>query len=262
VKQPTSAVVTGAGSGIGRAIARRLHDDGRAVVLVDRNAAALAEAVAEFGPRASAVTGDVAQADTHQRALVAAREWGRLDAWVNCAGLTRPCPLPQLTADEAAISVDANLYGTLWGTQTAVAHWVEQGVGGAIVNISSVHGQRAYPDHAVYEMTKAAIEALTRNVAVSYAAAGIRANTVAPGGVITPALSESLASAPDPQAALAELTGFTPAGRLAEAAEVAAVVAFLLSDEAGYIAGQTLVVDGAMTAHIGFAATPEARRSL
>jgi NAD(P)-dependent dehydrogenase (short-subunit alcohol dehydrogenase family) len=185
---------------------------------------------------------------------------GRLDAWVNCAGLTRPRSLPDLDPSEVARTIDVNLYGTLWGTQAAVASWLGNGTGGAIVNVSSVHGRRAYPDHAVYEMSKAAIEALTRSVAVSYAEAGIRANAVAPGAVRTPALEASIGSAPDSQAALAELTAFIPAGRLAEVEEVAAAVEYLLSDEATYINGHTLVIDGAMTSHIGFAEDPAAKR--
>lgn len=257
---PVSAVVTGAGSGIGRAIAERLHADGWAVALVDRDEPAVQTVAAGLGDGAAWVSGDVADRRTHQRAAESAVALGPLAGWVNCAGVTRPCGLPQLTEGEAAATIDVNLYGTLWGTQAAVGHWLAAGTGGALVNISSVHGRRAYPDHAVYEMTKAAIEALTRNVGVSHAVDGIRANAVAPGGVRTPALEESLASALDPAAAMAELTDFIPAGRLAEAAEVAAVVAFLLSDQAGYISGQTLVVDGAMTTHIGFRADAEAKR--
>jgi NAD(P)-dependent dehydrogenase (short-subunit alcohol dehydrogenase family) len=260
VTAAASAVVTGAGSGIGRAIAERLHRDGWAVVLVDLDHAAVHEATGALGGDATAVIGDVASPRTHQLALDAALALSPLGAWVNCAGVTRPCSLPALTAEEAAATIDVNLYGTLWGTQAAVTHWLTRTDGGALVNISSVHGRRAYPDHAVYEMTKAAIEALTQNVAVSHAADGIRANAVAPGGVRTPALEQSLSSAGDPAAALAELTDFIPTGRLAEPSEVAATVAFLLSQESAYLTGQTLVIDGAMTAHIGFATDPEAKR--
>ncbi len=256
----SSVVVTGAASGIGRAVAERLHRHGRGVVLVDRDSAGVAELAELLGIDVIAVPGDIGERATHQQALSAALELGRLDAWVNCAGLTRPCPLPDLDPAEAARTVDVNLYGTLWGTQTAVASWLSSGTSGAIVNISSVHGRRAYPDHAVYEMSKAAIEALTRSVAVSYAYAGIRANAVAPGAVRTPALEASLDSAPDSQAALAELTAFIPAGRLAEVEEVAAAVEYLLSDEATYVNGHTLVIDGAMTSHIGFMEQPAAKR--
>lgn len=255
-----SAVVTGAASGIGRAIATRLHQDGRAVVLVDIDPDALSTAAAELGAAVATVVGDVADPSTHHHALAAAVELGHLDAWVNCAGITRSHPLPTLSPADAGPIIDANLYGTLWGTRTAVAHWVGCAEPGAIVNISSVHGRRAYPDHAVYEMTKAAIEALTRNVGVSYAAARIRANAVAPGAIRTPALDDSIASAVDPVAAAAELTEFIPAGRLGDSAEVAAVVAFLLSDQASYLTAQTIVVDGAMTAHIGFDPDPNAKR--
>jgi NAD(P)-dependent dehydrogenase (short-subunit alcohol dehydrogenase family) len=254
-------VVTGAGSGIGRAIARSARADGFALVLVDLDPAATAAELDVAGaPAVVAVTGDVADPATHEAARAAAARLGPLTGWVNCAGVDRPTPLPELSPTEAAHSIDTNLYGTLWGSRTAVGTWLADGRPGALVNISSVHGRRAYPDHAVYEMTKAAIEALTRNVAVSYAAAGIRANAVAPGGVATAALEASLASAADPAAARAELTAFVPAGRLAQDTEIASVVLFLLSDAASYVNGQTLVVDGAMTSHIGFAADPATKR--
>lgn len=255
-----TVVVTGAGSGIGRAIARALHSAGQGVVLVDLDPAATLAELTDDGAAVRAVTGDIADPATHLQARDAAAAIGRLDGWVSCAGVDRPCPLPDLTATEAARTVDTNLYGTLWGTQTAVRTWLDAGRPGALVAISSVHGRRAYPDHGVYEMTKAAIEALTRNVAVSYAALGIRANAVAPGGVVTAALEASLASAADPQAARDELTAFVPAGRLAQDTEIAAVVQFLLSDAASYVNGQTIVVDGAMTSHIGFAADPSTVR--
>jgi NAD(P)-dependent dehydrogenase (short-subunit alcohol dehydrogenase family) len=254
-------VVTGAGSGIGRAIARAVHGDGRPVVLVDLDpTAALAEFATVGEAPVLAVTGDISDPTTHLAARDAAATLGSLDGWVNCAGVDRPHPLPSLSPEEAARTVDTNLYGTLWGTQTAVDTWLSQSRPGALVAISSVHGRRAYPDHAVYEMTKAAIEALTRNVAVTYAAAGIRANAVAPGGVVTAALEASLASAVDPRAARDELTSFVPAGRLAQDSEIASVVLFLLSEAASYLTGQTLVVDGGMTSHIGFVQDPSTAR--
>lgn len=258
------AVVTGAGSGIGRAIAETLAARGDAVVLVDRDPGPTLAELSGAGVRCAAVTGDVADPATHAAAVEAARGLGTLLGWVNCAGVDLPGDLVTLTPAEAAATVDTNLYGTLWGTQAALAAWTSGGAaapaGAAIVSISSVHGRRAFPGHGVYEMTKAAIEALMRNVAVTYAAQGIRANVVAPGGVLTPGLQSSLDSALDPAAALAELTSFIPAGRLASPAEVAAAVAYLLSPAASYVTGHTLLVDGAMTAHLGFVEDPSARR--
>lgn len=253
-------VVTGGGSGIGRAIARAAHTQRYAVVLVDLDPAGAIEELAGDGVPVEAVAGDVGDPATHEAARELAERLGALTSWVNCAGVDRPGDLTELTPEEVARSVDTNLYGTLWGTRTAVAGWLAAERSGALVNISSVHGQRAYPGHAVYEMTKAAIEALTRNVAVTYAAQGIRANAVAPGGVLTEGLRSSLDSALDPAAALAELTAFIPAGRLAHDDEIASVVLFLLSPAAGYVNGHTLVADGAMTAHIGFVEAPTARR--
>lgn len=253
-------VVTGAGSGIGRAIAHAAHAKGHAVVLADLDPAATLAELRPAGHAVAAVTGDVADPATHVAAREAADGLGALAGWVNCAGVDRPCELPALTPAEAARTIDTNLYGTLWGTRTAVAAWLDAAQPGALVNISSVHGRRAYPGHGVYEMTKAAIEALTRNVAVTYAASGIRANAVAPGGVLTAGLQSSLESAQDPAAAVAELTAFIPAGRLARDDEIASVVMFLLSPDAAYVTGQTVVVDGGMTSHIGFVEAPSARR--
>lgn len=252
----TAVVVTGAASGIGAGIANALMSRGTAVVAVDRDAAF---AELDRAPAAT-VVGDVSSRRTHEAALEAAREYGGLGGWVNCAGVSLPVPLLGLDERAARSVVDINLWGTTWGTTVAINEWCETGSRGAIVNISSVHGRRAYPDYAVYEMTKAAIEALTRNVAVTYAERGIRANAVAPGGVATAGLLASLASAADPQGAAAELTDFIPAGRLASVEEIAGTVLFLLSDDAAYISGQTLVVDGAMTSHIGFVTTDTTRR--
>lgn len=257
---PSSIVVTGAGSGIGRAICEAAAAAGHAVVLVDLDPSPAVAALQRGGASAVAVVGDVAQPLTHSTAREAAERLGPLTGWVNCAGVDRPCPLLELTGEEVERTVRTNIYGSLWGSQAAVAAWTSAGRGGALVNISSVHGRRAYPDHSVYEMTKAAIEALTRNVAVTYASHGIRANAVAPGGVLTAGLEASLNSAADPTAARAELTAFIPSGRLAEASEIADIVMFLLSPSAAYLTGQTVVADGGMTVHIGFDGDDSARR--
>jgi NAD(P)-dependent dehydrogenase (short-subunit alcohol dehydrogenase family) len=249
-----SAIVTGAASGIGRAVAARLAADGWAVVGVDLNSGPLEEVVAGLratGAIAAAVIGDVADRDTHRRARAVARECGPLGAWVGAAGLTHTHELTSLDEAAARLLVDVNQFGLLWGAAEAVDEWVSTGSRGTVAVISSVHARHAYPHHAVYEMTKAAAQALVRSIAVTYGPLGIRAVAVAPGGVVTPALVASLASAADPDAARRHLEHQSPAERLAQPEEIAAAVSFLVSEQAAYISGTTLAVDGGWSAVLG-----------
>lgn len=236
-----SVVVTGSGMGIGRAVAERLAADGWIVVGVDVDQPAA-------GPCADVVTGDTAQRATHLEAAGRARALAPLAGWVNNAGITRLTALHAL--DEAAIRalVDVNGFGYIWGCAAAVDAFAGQGSPGAIVNVSSIHGRVSYPGHAAYEFTKGGVDALTRSVAVTYGPYGVRANAVAPGSVRTPHLEAHLAASADPEAAERELAQGPPLRRIAEPREIAAVVAFLLSDDASYVSGQSLAVDGAWTA--------------
>ncbi len=242
------AVVTGAASGIGRAVAEYLLGSSYALVAVDRDEAALTDLIGQWRASGSTVrhqVGDVADRATHEAALSQADQFGdRLAAWVNCAGITQTQPLHE--ADEAFVerTMGTNQLGTFWGCVTAVARFLQQTSPGAIVNISSIHGRLSSRGHAVYEMTKAAVEALTRSIAVGYGPSGIRANAVAPGAIVTPALNRSLAASESPAVNEARLVAETPLRRLGDASEVASAVAFLLSDRASYINGQTLLVDG------------------
>jgi NAD(P)-dependent dehydrogenase (short-subunit alcohol dehydrogenase family) len=246
-----SAIVTGAASGIGRAVAFRLAAEGWAVVGVDRDGEALTSLIDEIrrgGAVAAAVAGDVAQRDAHREARHAARQLAPLGCWVGCAGITHTNELAHLDEAAARRLIDVNQFGLLWGVAEAVAEWTSNGSPGAVAVISSVHARHAYPQHAVYEMTKAAAEALIRNVAVTYGPQGIRAVAVAPGAVATPALEASLESAADPNAARRHLEHQSPAQRLACPEEIAAAVSFLVSDQASYISGTTLAVDGGWSA--------------
>ena len=265
-----STVVTGAASGIGRAIALRLFELGWSLVLVDKNGDELIDAQGEIGSlsarnstqKVDAVVGDVSEPSTHGEAGSRAELLGDLTGWVNCAGITVQNSLSELSIETSRLIVDVNQMGTLWGTSEAVTRMVRHERAGSIVNVSSVHGRLAFPDYAVYEMTKAAIDALTRNAAISYGSFEIRANAVAPGAVLTKALATSLASARNPTVATDELAARNALGRLARPDEIAAVVGFLLSDDASYLTGQSIAVDGGWTSTLGRASSdPDARRT-
>ncbi|MBC7464231.1 MAG: SDR family oxidoreductase [Actinobacteria bacterium] len=248
-------VVTGAASGIGRGIALRLAQDYQ-VVLVDLNPTTLPNVEKEIndaGGLAFKSLGDVGKRDTHHRARALAEEKGLLAAWVNCAGWTRGAPLHDFPNDPAVLEelISANQIGTFWGCAEAVNAFVSKKTKGAIVNISSVHGRRAWPDHAVYEMTKAAVDALTRNVAVAYGPFGIRCNAVAPGAIMTPALAQSFIDAPDARERRQSLELLTPLKRIGEPSEIAEVVAFLLSEKASYVSGQSVGAEGGWTSALG-----------
>lgn len=248
VHSSRSVVVTGSAKGIGRAIAERLSADGWIVVGVERSPGS---DTVGAGICAEVVLGDAGERDTHERAAAAAIARAPLSGWVNNAGITKRTPLHEL--DEAVVRevVGTNGFGYLWGCSAAVSAFIDHGVAGSIVNIGSIHGRASHMDHAAYEFTKGGIDALTRSVAVSYGGVGIRANTVAPGGVRTPHLEAQIAAAADPVAEERGLTEGPPMGRIARAEEVAAVVAFLLSDAAPYLTGQSIAVDGAWTASFG-----------
>lgn len=243
-----SVVVTGSGKGIGRAIAERLTADGWIVVGLERSAGS---GTLESGVVADLVLGDASDRSAHSAAAEKARALAPLTGWVNNAGITKPTPLHEIDEDLVREIVGINGFGYVWGCSVAVAAFLEQGVPGAIVNIGSIHGRASFLDHGAYEFTKGGIDALTRSVAVSYGAQGIRANTVAPGGVRTPHLEAQIAASPDPIAAERALAEGPPMGRIARAEEVAAIAAFLLSDEAPYLSGQSVAVDGAWTASFG-----------
>jgi NAD(P)-dependent dehydrogenase (short-subunit alcohol dehydrogenase family) len=245
-EQPRVAVVTGAGSGIGRACARRLAADGFAVVVNDI-AAAAAEQTATLlggaGARARAVPGDVGdQAVLEACVTVAAGEFGRLDAVVNNAGYGRAGTVAGTSDDLLDEMVSVNVKGVLHGIRAALPVMASQG-GGSIVNIASTAALGAAADRAAYGAAKAAVLALTRSAAVENARFGIRVNAVCPGPIRTPALERFV---PDFDFYCQQL----PMRRPATADEVAAVVSFLAGPDASYVSGVALPVDGAMGARL------------
>ncbi|MFN8093070.1 MAG: glucose 1-dehydrogenase [Vicinamibacteria bacterium] len=240
-------LVTGAGSGIGRATALAFAREGAAVAAVDVSAEK-AEAVAgeanAAGGRAISLACDVSRAADCERAV---RETeaalGPLDVLVNNAGIGASGTV--LTTDEATFEklLAVNVRGTYLMSRAALAVMVPRRRG-AIVNAGSIAGVRAVADRAAYVTTKFAVVGLTKAMALDHVRDGIRVNAVCPGTTMTPWIGERLKEAPDPDAAMAVLVARQPMGRLGTAEEMAAAYLFLASDESAFTTGTTLIVDG------------------
>jgi len=243
-----SAVVTGAGEGIGAAIVRRLVADGHRVVGVDVDADLLAAGERAHPGRFTGVLGDVSRQDVHEAAVAEALRHGPLGAWVNNAGIDVPARADQALEADLRRIIDVNLIGTALGCAVAVRAFLQQDGGGAIVNVSSLQAIRAFPGAFSYEASKGGIDALTRQLAVEYGARAIRVNAVQPGAISTPMTERSLALAEDREAELRSYAELHALNRIGEAHEVAAVIGFLVSPDASFVTGVCLPVDGGAAA--------------
>jgi 3-oxoacyl-[acyl-carrier protein] reductase len=240
------AVVTGAGGGIGAATARRLADEGAAVVLVDREEAAeqVASAIDAAGGHASTIAADVADASQVERVIEHVVErHGRLDVLVNNAGITRDNLLFKLTEDDWDQVIDVNLKSVFLCSRAAQRVMVEA-KRGAIVSLSSrsALGNRG---QANYSAAKAGIRGLTATMAIELGPFGVRANAVAPGYIAT-AMTAATARrvGVDPAEHQQQAAARTPLRRVGQPEEVASVIAFLASDDAAYVTGQTIEING------------------
>ncbi|RQH08187.1 SDR family oxidoreductase [Bradyrhizobium sp. RP6] len=238
------AAITGAARGIGKACAKRFLDDGVKVVISDVDADGLAATAAELGrPDAlRTVVGNVAKrADVDQLVATAAKEFGRLDIMVNNAGVARNRDILEITEEEFDEIIGINLKGAFFGVQAAARQMIGQGGGGVIINMSSVNALLAIPTLATYAISKGGMKQLTSVAAVALAPHNIRVVAVGPGTILTDMVASSIYTSED---ARRTVMSRTPAGRGGEPSEVASVVAFLASDDASYITGQTIYPDG------------------
>jgi NAD(P)-dependent dehydrogenase (short-subunit alcohol dehydrogenase family) len=238
--------VTGGGAGIGFAIARAFAREGARVVIAGRTEATLANAAAtieeESGRPVLAVTADVANAADCERLIATSVDrFGAVDILVNNAARFAVLPLVDADAAEAARFFAVNAIGPL-NAARAFARWaIDHKRGGAVVNVSSIAAGRPAPGLGLYSASKAALDSLTRTMAVEWAGHGLRVNAVAPGHVATEGVLADLKTGRlDEKAVLARI----PAGRIAEGDDIADSVLFLCGDRARHIVGQVLTVDG------------------
>jgi len=248
-------VITGAGRGIGRGTAIAVAEAGAGVVTLDRDEALAQEAAAEIqenGHRAIAVAADVSEEKAVARAFDRAEaELGPVDGLVNNAGLLSMSPALTTTAEDWETQVAVNLTAVFSCSRLAARRMIERRSGGAIVNVASNAGKVGYPDMAAYNATKAGVISLTRSLAAEWAEHGINVNAVCPGGVETAILSDVAAWLADKKGESREtlLEAMEPRqlGRLIQPIEVGRVIAFLLSEQAAIIRGQSINVDGGDT---------------
>jgi NAD(P)-dependent dehydrogenase (short-subunit alcohol dehydrogenase family) len=233
-------VVTGASQGIGAACARLLAADGARVALWDvDDTRGRALATALGGHYAHCDVSKKPQVDAALASTVAA--FGRIDGLVSNAGIFKAAPFLDITEADWDAVLDVNLKGSFLVGQVVARQMVAQGSGGAIVNMSSVNGRLTIPSIASYNASKGGIDQLTRVMALALAEQRIRVNGVAPGTIATELAAKAVLTSEE---AKARIMSRTPMKRLGEPEEIASVVAFLLSDAASYMTGETVLVDG------------------
>ncbi|MCA1728805.1 MAG: SDR family oxidoreductase [Actinobacteria bacterium] len=242
------AVVTGASAGIGRAIALRLGAEGARVAIADLDEEGARKVAAELEGDSIVRQTNVTKPDEVE-ALVrcVVEEWGGLDVMVNNAGVGVASTTPETTEKDWDMVLDVCLKGTFFGMKYAIPAIKDSG-GGSVINMSSIAALVGITDRAAYSAAKGGILSLTRAAAIDHVEEGVRVNCIAPGTVDTPWVGRITAGYDDPEEARAQMQARQPHGRLVSPEEIAAMAAYLSSDEAGSIVGAVMVVDGGMTA--------------
>ncbi|HEU4851096.1 MAG TPA: SDR family oxidoreductase [Telluria sp.] len=235
------ALVTGATQGIGFACAQRLVAEGARVMLADVKPEG-AEAAASLGDAARFFEADVSQkSDVDALVAETLRAFGRIDILVNNAGVTHAADFLDLAEEDFDRVLRINLKSMFLCSQAAARAMVEQGNGGSIINMSSVNSTLAIPNQVPYVISKGGVNQLTRVSSLALAPHGIRVNGVAPGTILTELAKKAVMASPE---ARRTILSRTPMGRCGEPEEIASVVAFLASDDASYMTGETMYVDG------------------
>lgn len=242
------AIVTGAGSGIGRAIATRLSNEGARLVLADLDEAAVQSVASELDGETLVHQADVTRA-ADMEALVSrvTGEWDGLDVMVNNAGVGMAATAPDTAEEDYDMMMDVCVRGTFLGMKYAIPAIRESG-GGSVVNMSSIAALVGLNDRAIYCAAKGAILAMTRASAIDHIEEGVRVNCIAPGTVDTPWIDRITSGYDDPEEARVRMEARQPHGRFVQPEEIAAMAAYLASDESGSVVGACMVVDGGMTA--------------
>lgn len=246
------ALITGAGSGIGEAVARRFAAEGAHVVINyhpggKHSGAEVQAAIAAKGQSAIALAANVDnRAEVEAMVNQTVSKFGRLDIAVNNAGIEINKPFIEVTDEEWHRVLGVNLYGAFLVSQAAARQMVKQGSGGKLLFVSSVHEDIPFPGYTSYCASKGAIRMMMRNLAMELAPYKINVNNIAPGAIATPINQRVLENPKEKQQALEEI----PWGRFGNPDEVASVAAFLTSAEADYVTGSTYYIDGGLTQQV------------
>ncbi|MBV9269248.1 MAG: glucose 1-dehydrogenase [Acidobacteriaceae bacterium] len=253
-------LVTGASSGIGEAVAIRLAQEGGNVAINYNSGADRAENVRKKAEEAGVSGGNKSGRHLTVKANLAdeqqitgmfqqvLKEFGTLDVLINNSGIQKPVPSHELTSADFDQILNVNLRGAFLCSREAIKHWLSRSAKGVIVNNSSVHEIIPKPKYLPYSISKGGMENMTKSLALEYADRNIRINAVGPGAIVTP-INNAWINNPK---ARAEVESHIPMGRAGEVEEISSVFAFLASDEASYVTGQTLFACGGLTLYPEF----------
>jgi NAD(P)-dependent dehydrogenase (short-subunit alcohol dehydrogenase family) len=239
-----TALVTGAGSGIGAAIAELFAGAGASVIVADRDAAAGAAVVEKIGARARFMALDVANEEACARL---AAEVGALDILVNNAGVGHVGTILQTSGADMDRLYQVNVRGVFNLSKAFLPGMIERGRG-CIINMASIGGVVGIRDRLAYCASKFAVVGLTKSMALDHSKQGVRVNCICPGRVETPFVTARLAEYPDPKKAYEEMSSTQALGRMAKPAEIAAAALYLASDEAAFVTGTAFLIDGGWSA--------------